>query len=229
MKNRFYKELVYKRDILKNIIEKRRDKYLVPVRWYWLSDSHIKLPNASRGYRKDYTDWIHHGWDIDAPLDSQVISLDDWIIVRVVKEYAWEDLWKIKHSHNLSEDDKLNNLDILRWNQVWLKTAKWDVVFYSHLDNIYSNIKEGEMIKSWTPIWTIWITWIPDKSYTDYHLHFAVHKNPYNINMAWKYSFDDYMRWDWYFKWESASHILDHQHSVFTENNSLSYEEKHSD
>ena len=124
--------------------------------------------------------------------------------------------WKI--------DEKLRNLDLLRWNQVWLKTSKWDVVFYSHLNEIYSNIIEWNLIKAGTTLWTIWITWIPDKNYTDYHLHFAIHKNPYNNEKIGQNNLEDYMKWDWYFKWKSKEFILQNQSNIFSSNNSLTYE-----
>jgi len=52
-----------------------------------------------------------------------VIAIDDGIILRVVDGFLFEDLQKIKRE-NLSHLDKLVNLDILRGNQVWLKTNK---------------------------------------------------------------------------------------------------------
>ncbi len=224
-KYRSYKELKYKSSIIDNILVKRENKYIVPVRWYEISEKHSKIPNAKRLYRDEYTDWIHHGWDVDAPFWSNVIAIDDWIVVRVVKWFVYEDLNKIVMRDVLSEDEKLKNLDLLRWNQVWLKTTKWDLVFYSHLNEIYSNIEVWEVVKAGSLLWTIWITWIPDKNYTDYHLHFAIHKNPYNKRYAWKYDFVDYMKWDWYFRDKDMAYILENQNTIFESNSSLTYEQ----
>lgn len=214
-KQRKYYENYYKLELVNSVLEWREKKYLVPVWWYKLSRKVSKIPNSGRWYRKDYTDWIHHWWDIDAKLWTEVISLDDWIIVRVVEKFDFMDLSKIKRWVNLTYEDKLRNLDILRWNQVWVKTTKWDVVFYSHLNTINSLIKEWQIVQRWSLLWTIWVSWIPDKSYSDYHLHFTVHKNPYDKNKIWANDIVDYMKWDWYFKWESSRYILDNQDNIF--------------
>jgi murein DD-endopeptidase MepM/ murein hydrolase activator NlpD len=103
----------------------------------------------------------------------------------------------------------------LRGKQVWLKTMKWDVVFYSHLDDVFTNIQEWTIVKREQPLWTVGITGIPDKAYNDYHLHFPVHKNPFDDKQAGKYDYGDYMKWDWEFKWKTSAHILKHQYDVF--------------
>ena len=214
-KNRVYNELVYKKRVLDSILLKRSEKYISPVEWYNISSDHSKIPNAGRPYRESYTDWIHHGWDIDAPIDTEVRALDDGIIVRIVSNFDYSDLSKIYYSENLTYEQELRNLDLLRWNQVWLKTSKWDVVFYSHLDKVYNDLKEWDFVQRAYPLWTVWVSWVPDKNYTDYHLHFAIQKNPYNKDKVWKYDMEDYMKWDWYFKWETKQYILSNQDKVF--------------
>lgn len=214
-KQRYYFELVYKIKILQDILEKRNVKYQIPIYWYNLPTLKTKLPNSGRPYRWSYTDWIHEWWDIDAPFRTEVVALDDAIVVKVVDGFKFSDLNKIKYWDNLSTEDKSKNLDILRWNQVWLKTMKWDLVFYSHLDEVYDDIKVWNYVYRWTAIWRVWITGVPDKNYSDYHLHFEVRRNPYNPKMAWKYSLDDYMKWDWYFKWQTADYIKENQYNIF--------------
>ena len=206
-------ELEYQKSFLDEIITSRKEKYIIPVEWYKLPTKKSKIPNTWRPYRHLYTDWIHHSWDIDTPFDEEVIALDDWKIVRIVNNWEWSDFSKLKYN-NLSYENKLNNLDILRWNQLWLKTSKWDVVFYSHLNKIY-DINEWDLVKKWQKLWTIWISWVPDKNYKDYHLDFSIQKNPYLKDKVWKYTFMDYMKWDWYFKWKSLKYILDNQNSIF--------------
>jgi hypothetical protein len=122
---------------------------------------------------------------------------------------------KINYSQVLTEGQKITNLDILRWNQVWIKTAKWDVVFYSHLNDVYSHIKEWVIVRKWELLGTIGVSGIPGKNYTDYHLHFTIHKNPYTIEKVGKYDYEDYMRWDWYFKGQSKSNVLKYQNEIF--------------
>ena len=89
------------------------------------------------------------------------------------------------------------------------------MVFYSHLSKIADGIKVWDIVSQRQILWNVWKSWVPDRNYTDYHLHFAVQKNPYNLKQAWKYSFDDYMKWDWYFKWESPYTVIEKQYTVF--------------
>ena len=219
-KNRILRETIYNRDILENIIKNRNEKYIVPVIWRNIPVKHVKIPNSWRWYRKDYTDGVHHGWDIDWDFWEQVVALGEWIIVRTVKEFDFLDLNKIKRWTNLTYNEEVRNLDILRWKQVWLKTSAGDLVMYSHLNDVFSNIKVWEIVQKWQPLWTIWITWVPDKNYKDFHLHFVVHKNPFLKEKAGQYEFDDYMKWDWAFKWKPSAFIIENQSKYF-ENNTL--------
>ncbi len=214
-KNRELEEAIYNMNIINNILDKRSEKYIVPVLWHKMPIKESKIPNSWRPYRKDYTNWIHQWWDIDGKFWEQVIALDSWIIVRVVSNFVFSDLNKIVKWNNLTEDNLIRNLDILRGNQVWLKTMSWDLVMYSHLNDIFSNIKIWEVVKKWQPLWTIWITWIPDEHYDDYHLHFEVYKNPFNLKRWESYDLDDYMRWNWLFQWKTKDYILENQLKYF--------------
>ena len=214
-KQRIYNELVYRQTIINSILEKRKDKYSVPVKWYEIATWLNVIPNADRNYRKEYTDGIHHWWDIMAPLGTPVSAIDDGIIIRVVSDFEYEDIANIKKTLPITHSEKLRNLDILRWNQVWLKTMKWDVIFYSHLDTIYDNIKEDMLITEGTDIWTIWKTWVPDRDYTNFHLHFPIQKNPYVTQKAWKYSLEDIMDWDWYLKGLDPTSVVNGQEDIF--------------
>ena len=214
-KQRIYNELVYKQDMLTNILTKRKQKYSLPVKWYKIATWLNVIPNADRHYRKAYTDGVHHGWDIMAPAWTPVSAIDEWIIIRVVSDFEYADISNIKKGEWLTHSDKLRNLDILRGNQVWLKTTKWDVIFYSHLTEIYDNIVEWAIISEWTDIGTIGKSWVPDKNYTNYHLHFPIQKNPYTPKKAWKYSLEDIMDWDWYLKWLDATWVVNGQIDIF--------------
>ncbi len=214
-KQRIYSELVYKQKVINTVLSKRKEKYEIPVKGYEISDSLNLIPNADRSYRKDYTDGIHHWWDIMAPLWTVVSAIDDGIIIRVVRDFEYEDLSNIKKTDSLTHSEKLRNLDILRWNQVWLKTMKWDVIFYSHLDDVYDNIKEDLFLSRWEDIWTIWVTWVPDKDYDNFHLHFPIQKNPYNTKKAWKYSLEDIMDWDWYLRGLEATDVINGKSDIF--------------
>lgn len=69
------------------------------------------------------------------------------MIVRIVEHFDASDFSRIEYAKDLSETQKLKNLDVLRGKQVWLKTMKGEVVFYSHLDTIAADLQEGMMVK----------------------------------------------------------------------------------
>ena len=213
-KKRKYDEVLYVRNIIWNIIEGRNHKYLVPVRGYPLPTQHAHIPNYSREYRASYTDGIHHWWDIFAPKNTPVQALDSWIIIRVVDDFVFDDLKQIKR-WSLSEVDKLENLDLLRGNQVWLKTMKGEVVFYSHLETVEDSIQVWDFVSKWANLGWIGVSWVPAIDYNDYHLHFAIQENPYNIKKAGKYSFLDYMSWDWLLKWLDLHDVQEEQNEIF--------------
>jgi len=214
-RQRKFKESIYQSDILNDILKGRNKKYVSPIPGKWLSSQYSKIPNSGRPYRKSYTDGIHHWWDIPAPLGTEMVSIDDGVIVRIVDWFEYSDLDKIRKKWDLTYEDKLKNLDILRGNQVWIKTTKWEVIFYSHLTDIYDYIKEGDMIGRWEPFGTVGVTGIPEKWYSDFHLHFPIQKNPFDIKRAGTYDFVDYMKWDWKFKWDTFEYILKNQSEVF--------------
>lgn len=212
---RKYQEAEYKKNIVTRILEWRDKKYISPVPGGSISDHHSKVPNAGRAYRESYTDGIHHGWDISWNLWDKVVALDDGIIVRVVRDFDQSDFQRIDYSKNASEDQELKNLDILRGKQVWLKTMKGEVVFYSHLDNVPLGVKEWMQVSRGEELGTIGVTGVPGANYTDYHLHFAIMENPYKIEEAGSYDFGDYMSWDWKLRWLSIQEVIQQQKDIF--------------
>lgn len=209
------KEINYIKWIIEHILLKREENYVMPVLWKTISDHPSRVPNARRPYRASITDGIHHWWDIYWPLWEDTISIDDGLIVRVIRDFEYSDLSKLNKSSNLSDLEKAKNLDIYRWNQVWIKTMKWDIVIYSHLTEVSWNIREWELITKWDFVGTTWITWVPDKNYKDYHLHFTIHKNPFDSGKVWEYTINDYLLWDWYYKWKTISYVLENQNKIF--------------
>jgi len=205
----------YNLEVLNRILNSRKQKYEVPILWNSLPTEFSKLPNSSRTYRKKYTDWIHQWFDFDAEFLESTIAIDDGVIIRIVDNFTKNDYNKIKYADNLSYEQKLENLDILRWNQVWLKTSRWDLVFYSHLNDIKDELKLWDIVSRGQILWTVWVTWVPVDWYEDYHLHLEIHKNNYS-NVS-KHSFLDYMKRDWYFKGESHEYMLKHISDLFIE------------
>lgn len=207
-------EYIHIRDFISDIIEKRTEKYIIPVPWITLTENPSKLPNSWRPYRNSYTDWIHHGFDFDTFYGDEVESLDYWVVIRVVDNFTDENFEKIKYWDYLTDLEKAENLDVLRWNQIWIKTMKWDVVFYSHLSEIYDNVEVGTILYKWEPVWKVWKSWVPG-TYTDYHLHMPVQVNPHTSK---NYTFSDYIMWDWYFKWKSTQYVVENQANIFETN-----------
>jgi hypothetical protein len=134
-------EMTFMEDFIANILIKREQKYLIPVRWVKMPTQSTRLPNSWRPYRLSYTDWIHEWWDFYTDFWNVVQALDYWVVIRVVKNFTYSDLWEVKETWKLTELDKLKNLDILRWNQIWIKTMKWDVAFYAHLNEVFDSVK----------------------------------------------------------------------------------------
>lgn len=215
--HRLFLELEYLEIFLNNIIEKRKEKYVTPVVWIKLPTRQTKVPNSLRPYRSSYTDGIHQWWDFDAPKMTNSVAIDDGIVIRVVRWFTPSNFSKIQRS-NLTPEIKMKNLDILRWNQVWLKTMKWDVAFYSHFEEISSEIKIWDVLKKGDIIWKIWATWVPEEWYSDFHMHIEIYKNPFIKEKAWNYTFSDIMFWDWYFKWKTPDYIIKNQNKIFKEN-----------
>lgn len=207
-------ELAYFEKIFAQIKKSKKSKFSTPIKWYPKITRETKVPNSPRPYRESYTIWIHQWWDFDAKKWTPVYAIDDWIIIKVVNNFSENDFLKIKKD-NPSFEDKLKNLDILRGNQVWQKTLKWDIVFYSHFDEIPNNLKVWDIIKRWEKVGIIWASWVPEEWYSDFHLHIEVRKNPFNIKKAWNYSEMDFMSWDWYFKWETPAYVIEHQNEIF--------------
>nr|MDD3720061.1 M23 family metallopeptidase [Candidatus Gracilibacteria bacterium] len=217
-KKRVYDELIYKGELVQKILNARNTKYLIPVPGYKLPTNLSKIPNAGRPYRAGTTDGIHHSWDIDTPFGQKVVALDDGIIIRIVKNWDKTDLKNIREGENLSIEDKMRNLDILRGNQVWIKTMKGEIVMYAHFDKVVDSLNEGTMIKKGDYIGNIGVTGVPDDNYTDYHLDFSISENPNNLGKAGSYEIVDYMSWPWKFKGKSSQYILAHQNELFESN-----------
>jgi murein DD-endopeptidase MepM/ murein hydrolase activator NlpD len=212
---RKYNNASYRNTLINSILVAREEKYASPVPGYGLSTIPNRVPNAWRPYRDSYTDGIHHGWDIYTKFWDEVAALDDGIIVRVVEDFDDSDFSRIVYWDDLSLEQELKNLDILRGKQVWLKTMKWEVVFYSHLNFVEWDVKEWEMVKRGKILWTVGISGVPEKWYDDYHLHFSVMENPYNYLEAGTYDFGDYMAWDWLTRHETYDEVIKQQKTIF--------------
>ncbi len=212
---RTYNESLVEQDIIQKILKAREKKYISPIPGEPIPEAVNKIPNTWRPYRAQYTDGIHHGWDVYAPLYTDIVALDDGIVVRVVNNFQESDFSRVDYSKNMSDEQKLKNLDILRGNQVWLKTMKGEVIFYSHLASVPENIQEWMIVTSGTIVWKVGVSGVPESDYKDFHVHFPIMKNPYNAPKAGSYDFWDYMSWDWQTKGMSIQQTLEAQKNIF--------------
>ena len=131
-----------------------------------------------------------------------------------MRNFENDDFSRINYQAD-SKEQKLKNLDILRGNQVWLKTMKGEVVFYSHLDSVPLNITEGMFVSRGEELGSMGVSGVPEKGYDDYHLHFAIMENPYNFQKAGTYDFGDYMSWDWLLRDLSYTDVIRAQKEIF--------------
>lgn len=213
--NLYQKAYLEKRsDLARSILNDREHlTYISPVAGYALPTKDILIPGANRGYRKDTTDGVHHGWDIMAPYGTPVRSLAKGIIIRVKSDWSWADFNRLK-KRDLSEDDRLRNLDIYRGNQVWLQTMDGNVTFYSHLSKISSEIQVGSVVEAGTPLGNIGRSGVPDKNYQNLHLHFEVQQNPH-LHTEETLSNLDIMRWAYTGKNEPRSIVRSETNALF--------------
>lgn len=180
-------------DTIQDILTKRASgSYLIPVPGKSMPTRPSKLPNAGRPFRADTTDGIHHGWDIDAPIGTPVRAMSDGVIVRILSDFSWADFSKIIQGKNLSYTTKTLNLDVLRGNQVWLKMADGNIVFYSHLKKVNDSLYLGKKVKMGDNLGIVGISGVPDKEYNDSHLHIEIAENPHDGK---SYSNTDVLFW----------------------------------
>jgi murein DD-endopeptidase MepM/ murein hydrolase activator NlpD len=214
-KKRRLQEILYKQVLIKEIQEKRKIPYLIPIKWGKLPTELSKIPNAGRPYRAWFTDAIHHAWDIDTAVGTSIQNIDEGIIVRIVDSWEWASLSNIRKKKWLTREDMERNLDILRGNQIWIKTMKWEVVMYNHMESISTDLEEWSLIERGTIIGTTGVTWVPEHGYKDAHLDFSIRENPYLTEKAGKYEIEDYMYWNWKMKGKSVNYIMEHQNELF--------------
>lgn len=203
-----------KYDVIKYIIEGRKHKYVTWVKGVSLPTQRNRVPNTGRPYRSHYTDWIHHGWDFYSKYGDEVRAIDDGVIIRIKRNFKFKDLDAIKFG-KLSDKDRAYNLDLLRGSQVWVKTLKWDVAIYSHLSAIRDDISVWDIVKKEQVLWKIWITWVPDRHYKDYHVHLELNKNPREPEKYWKYTIDDIMMWNYRLQWKTVTETMKAQYDIF--------------
>jgi murein DD-endopeptidase MepM/ murein hydrolase activator NlpD len=149
-------------------------RYISPVPGKKIPVLRNLIPWAARSYRVSTTDGIHHGWDIFAPIWSPVVALSRWKIIRIVDNFSKKDFLRVQEGVRLTPLQQAQNLDIFRWNQVWLQTIKGDIVFYSHLSAIAPGLEIWKWVQASEILGSVWVSWVPVENYLDSHLHFEI-------------------------------------------------------
>jgi murein DD-endopeptidase MepM/ murein hydrolase activator NlpD len=203
------------RKIIRNIgsiLEVRNNRFLLPIEWTKLPEKDTHLPNSARPFRADTTDWIHHGWDFYVNQGAPVRAVEDGQIVHIKRDFSWKEM---DHLHDASSElGQQENLDIYRWNTVYLKTLSGHVAIYAHMADIPSKLEVGDYVAAGTIVWHVWDSAVPDKKYL-YHLHFELAMNPFRDEKAGTYTFEDYLVWPWFGKGKSIAWVRENDNYLF--------------
>ena len=141
-----------------------------------------------------------------------------WFVKRICRQENNSHHWQCissqsKGNQALNESNGKTRRDTLFFTTVQSGTQQnWEALAF---DEIYDDIQVGNIVSKWYPLWQVGKTWVPDKNYSDYHLHFELRKNPYISDMIWKNTNYEYMNWDWYFKGETWQYIKENQYTIF--------------
>ena len=149
--NRKIKELGYFKIFFSNILSKRSEKYLIPVKWIPLPTRETKVPNSWRPYRASYTDGIHHWWDFDAKKWSTIVSIDDWIVLRIVYWFNNLEFSKLKRDWEIRDQDKNYEMRCCI-----LCTLKPNISWNKGMNVFKKRSGYLNYLSFWSPRWWLW-------------------------------------------------------------------------
>lgn len=119
---------------INRVLTSRVKKFSLPIPTAPLPTKDTFLPNSPRPYRAGSTDGVHHGWDFYVPQGTEVLAVDDGIVLHVKDDFSWDEMDHL--STGKSDLDLQENLDVYRGNTVYLKTLSGHVAIYAHLNNL---------------------------------------------------------------------------------------------
>lgn len=203
------------RKIIRNIgsvLEARNAQFLMPISGAKLPEKDTHLPNSARPFRADVTDGIHHGWDFYVNQWTPVLAIEEGRIVHLKRDFSWKEM---DHLYDASSElGQQENLDIYRWNTVYLKTLSGHVAIYAHMADIPSKLKVGDYVAAGSIIGHVGDSAVPDKKYL-YHLHFELAMNPFRDERAGTYTFEDYLVWSWFGKGKTTTWVRENDNTLF--------------
>jgi murein DD-endopeptidase MepM/ murein hydrolase activator NlpD len=189
---------------IETILRARETKFILPISGSPLPTNPSHLPNASRPFRADTTDGVHHGWDFYVNEGTPVRAIEDGTIMHVKRDFTWSEMEHLHHGD--SELELQENLDVYRGNTVYLKTVSGHVAIYAHLSDIPSDIQVGKKVSQGYIVGHVGDSAVPDKKYL-YHLHFELAMNPLKDSKAGSYTFEDVLLWPFWWKGKSMTWV----------------------
>lgn len=135
-------------------------RYTFPVVYMW-------------NYKLDYEEFAgsHPAVDIRAPIWTPVLSIANWVVVKVKLTESWDGKYVI-----IRHDDVTIN-----WNTETLYSS------YLHLSDIF--VEAWSKIAKWDVLGKVWMTWIT----TTPHLHFQIDKKDSPFHPFWPFTFREAM------------------------------------
>lgn len=203
------------RKIIRNIsaiLEARETPFLFPMEWVKVPEKDTFLPSSPRPYRASITDGVHHGWDFYTKQGTPIRAVEEGQIVHIKRDFSWNEM---NHLHDAgSELGRQENLDIYRWNTVYLKTLSGYIAIYCHMQDIPAKLKVGDFVAAGSIVGYVGDSAVPDKKYL-YHLHFELGMNPFNDTKAGTYTFEDYLVWPYFGKWKTTAWVKENDNNLF--------------
>lgn len=133
-------------------------RYTYPVVYMW-------------NYKLDYEEyaWSHLAVDIRAPIWTPVLSVANWVVIKVKNTESWDGKYVVIRHDNVKIWDKVETL----------------YSAYEHLSEIVA--EEWTKISKWDVLWKVWMTWIT----TTPHLHFQIDNKSATFHPYWPYTFKE--------------------------------------
>ncbi|EKE27809.1 MAG: Lipoprotein [uncultured bacterium (gcode 4)] len=122
-------------------------------------------------YKLDYQEyaWSHPGVDIRAPIWTPVLSIANWVVIKVKNTETWDGKYVV-----------IRHDDVKNWGIIETLYSS-----YEHLNDIF--VEEWSKISRGDVLWKVWMTWIT----TTPHLHFQIDKKVSPFHPYWPYTFQD--------------------------------------
>lgn len=133
-------------------------RYTYPVVYMW-------------NYKLDYEEyaWSHPWIDIRAPLGTPVLSIANWVVIKIKNAETWDGKYVTVRHDNIKNDNS---------EEVYYSS-------YLHLSEIF--VEEWTKISKWDVLWKVWMTWIT----TTPHLHLQIDKKNSPFHPYWPYTFKE--------------------------------------